>query len=138
MADAYLLDTSAVFALTDDEEGADEVQRLLDRATGGGPPVLICTLSLMEVYYVALQEEGEDHAARLVARIKSWPIRWAAPAEKDLLRAGRFKAFHRLSFADAVIAAVACNRGAVLMHKDPEFEALAEETSLEALPFKGG
>ena len=137
MADRYLLDTSAVFALTDDEPGADEVQRLLDEARPGGPSVLLCTLTLMEVYYVSLQEEGEDHAARLVGRIKSWPIRWAAPDEKDLLRGGRFKAFQRVSFADAVIAAVACNRGATLVHKDPELEALAEEVALLPLPYKG-
>jgi len=137
VADRYLLDTSAVFALTDDEPGADEVQRLLDAAAAGGPPVLICTLTLMEVYYVNLQEEGEDAAARLVAQIKSWPIRWAAPAEKDLLRGGRFKAFNRVSFADAVIAAVACSRGATLVHKDPELEALAGEVALLALPYKG-
>jgi predicted nucleic acid-binding protein len=59
------------------------------------------------------------------------------PGEKDLLLGGRFKAFHRLSFADAVIAAVACTRGATLVHKDPELEGLAGDVALSALPYKG-
>ena len=133
----HLLDTSAVFALLDDEPGADEVQRLLDGAAAGGPRVFLCTFTLMEVYYVSLQEKGETEAARLIALIKSWPIQWAAPTEKDLLRGGRFKAFHRVSFADAAIAAVACARRATLVHKDPELEALADEVALLTLPYKG-
>jgi len=50
--------------------------------------------------------------------------------------AGRIKAFHRLSFADALIAAVAKLRGATLVHKDPELEALAPELALLSLPYK--
>ena len=34
------------------------------------------------------------------------------------------KAWHRLSVADAWIAAAAQREGAVLLHKDPEFRAL--------------
>jgi len=53
-----------------------------------------------------------------------------------LLQAGRFKAFYRLSVADALIAAVAKLRQATLVHKDPELEALAPEVALLSLPFK--
>jgi predicted nucleic acid-binding protein len=52
------------------------------------------------------------------------------------LTAASFKAQHKLSLADSVIAAFARSRGAVLLHKDPEFEALSEIMELEALPYK--
>jgi predicted nucleic acid-binding protein len=57
--------------------------------------------------------------------------------EATLLKAGRFKADHRVSLADAWIAATAVQRGARLLHKDPEFETLRGEVQMESLPFKG-
>jgi predicted nucleic acid-binding protein len=56
--------------------------------------------------------------------------------EPTVLTAARFKASYRLSLADALIAAFAQRQGAVLLHKDPEFEALLEQVELEALPYK--
>jgi ribonuclease VapC len=53
-----------------------------------------------------------------------------------LLTAARFKARHRLSLADALIAALAFQRRAILVHKYPEFEALAELIRQEVLPYK--
>jgi len=46
------------------------------------------------------------------------------------------KADHGVSLADAIIAAFAMRRSAVLMHKDPEFEALTGLLPMEALPYK--
>jgi predicted nucleic acid-binding protein len=135
-AERYILDTSAVLALTDQEDGFEKVEELLERATGGEADVGACAVSLMELYYITLQEQGEDQAAQLVGLVKSWPVSWIYPDEKVLLLAGRIKAFHRLSFADAIIAAVARLHKAVLVHKDPEFETLADEISLLNLPYK--
>lgn len=137
MADRYLLDTSAVFAYTDQEEGCDQVEKLLYGAADGQSQVEICSVSLTELFYITMQGMGEDEAGELVALTKSWPISWAHLHEKELLLGGRLKALHRLSFADALIAAVAASRRATLVHKDPEFEVLAGELSLLSLPFKG-
>ena len=56
--------------------------------------------------------------------------------EPILLIAARFKASYRVSFADAIIAAYAAYYHAVLLHKDPQFEALTSEIDLETLPYK--
>jgi predicted nucleic acid-binding protein len=56
--------------------------------------------------------------------------------EPALLQASRFKAENRISLADALIAALASRLDAVLVHKDPEFEALTGVVDLEALPYK--
>ena len=137
VAERYLLDTSAVLTLTDQEAGFEKVEELLDRAMEGSIEVEISAISLMEVYYITLQEQGEDQAAHLVSLVKAWPARWVYPDERMLLLAGRFKAFHRLSFADAVIAGTARLHEAVLVHKDPELEPLAGEIALLTLPYKG-
>jgi predicted nucleic acid-binding protein len=137
VAERFLLDTSAVLTLTDSEEGADTVEGLLDRAVEGSCEVSICAVSLMEVFYVTLQEAGEDQAAHVVGLVKAWPVRWVYPNEEMLLLAGRIKAGHRLSFADSVIAAAAMAGGATLVHKDPEFQALAPDLEELRLPPKG-
>lgn len=83
------------------------------------------------------QEKGRAEADRRYAMARQLPaeVLWQID-EPVLLTAARFKAEHRLSLADALIAAYARRRGAVLLHKDPEFEALAEHVELEALPYK--
>ena len=136
MPDRYVLDTSAIAAFTDQEEGATEVERLLDAARRDECQVEACAISLMELYYIALQEKDEDEATKLIALVKAWPVTWIYPDERLLLQAGKIKATYRLSVADAIIAAVAKLRQAKLVHKDPELAALATEVSLLTLPFK--
>jgi ribonuclease VapC len=51
--------------------------------------------------------------------------------------AADLKAQHRISLADAFIAASAQRLGAVLVHKDPELAALGNLVQQELLPFKG-
>ena len=53
-----------------------------------------------------------------------------------MLTAARLKALHRVSLADAIIAAIAIRKDAILMHKDPEFDALTGLLKMEALPYK--
>jgi ribonuclease VapC len=136
VAEHYVLDTSAILAFTDNEEGADEVQQLLEAARARQWVIDVCAISLMEIAYITEREQGEDEAARLVALVKAWPITWVYPDEKTLLHAAKLKATHRLSVADALIAAVAKLSPATLAHKDPEFEALAPQIVLRSLPFK--
>ena len=136
MVDRYVLDTSAILAFVDQEEGAAEVERLLDKAKVGECVIDICSITLMEVYYVSLREAGETEAARLVSLMKAWPVTWVYHDEKMLLQAGRLKASYRLSVADALIAAVAKLREATLVHKDPELQSLSSAISLFTLPLK--
>ena len=83
------------------------------------------------------QERGRAEADRRYAWLKQLPIEIAWEMdEPTLLIAARLKAGHRLSLADAQIAALAARRGLVLLHKDPEFEAVADEVRLEELPYK--
>ena len=136
MIDAYVLDTSAILALTDREDGWEDVQRLLRNAQAGDCEAMACAISLMEIYYIAIRETGDDAAAKLIALVRSWPVTWIYPDEKTFLLAGKLKASHRLSLADALVAAVANLRNAILVHKDPELESLADNIRLVSLPYK--
>ena len=131
-ANPYLLDTSALLSFIEDEAGADRVEQVLKRAT-----TLIPWPVLLETYYLTAQEAGQAEADQRIALIKQLNIKilWDMD-ESTLLTAAKLKANHRISLADAIIAAFAIRRGAVLMHKDPEFAALAGLLPMEALPFK--
>lgn len=132
MADPYLLDTSAVLTLIEDEAGADRVEELLRRHT-----VLIPWIALLEVFYITQQERGAAEAERRFALIKALPatVLWTID-EPTLLQAGRLKAAYRLSLADTLVAALAQQQGATLVHKDPEYDTLQGQLPLEALPYK--
>jgi predicted nucleic acid-binding protein len=56
--------------------------------------------------------------------------------EPVLLTAARIKANHHVSLADAIIASYTYQHKAMLVHKDPEFENLADQIDLETLPYK--
>ncbi len=62
----YVLDTSAWLTLIEDEAGAERVQALLERARVGEIVVLTSFMSFMEVYYITLQERGQDEAQERV------------------------------------------------------------------------
>jgi ribonuclease VapC len=128
----FLLDTSALFALIEDEPGAGRVDELLRGAT-----VLIPAVAGLEVYYVTHQERGEDEADRRLALLRQLPAQWLDQLdERVVIAAGRLKAGNRISLADAIIAGFAITSAAVLVHKDPEYEALASAVEQERLPYK--
>ena len=128
----YLLDTSALLTLIEDEPGSDRVEEILKDAA-----ILLPWPVLMETYYITLQEKGLAEADRRYALLRQLraEILWAMD-EPILLTAARLKAEHDVSLADAVVAAFAIRNNAVLIHKDPEFDALGGLLPMEALPYK--
>lgn len=130
----FLLDTSALLTLRDNEPGADRVAQLLDLAQRGHAQCLGCFLSLMEITYRVWRDEDRAAGQLAYRQCLALPIEWVQSSEPLLLQAAEFKARHLLSLADAWIAACAEQRDAVLVHKDPEFTALP--LAQELLPLK--
>ncbi|MCU0578528.1 MAG: PIN domain-containing protein [Desulfobacterota bacterium] len=128
----FLLDTSALFTFIEDEEGADIVEKALKQRE-----TLIPWPVLLEMYYITLQEEGQPEADKRLVLIKQLKVHLLYDLdEATLLTAARLKALHRVSLADAIIAAYAVRHGAMLMHKDPEYESLSGSLTLKPLPYK--
>lgn len=131
-----LLDTSALLALLEDEPGADAVEGHLEDAEAGRTEVFASFASLTEVYYVTHQEQGVQKAEEFTAIVQGWPVAFVFPDEAMAIAAGKLKARHSISFADAFVAASAQQLGAALVHKDPEYESLAGLVTLAPLPYK--
>ncbi len=120
----YLLDTSALLTLRDDEPGAEEVAKILVQAEQDKVKVFGCFMTLMEVFYRVWKDEDETAGRLAYAQCKSLPIVWVHENVEMLEQAAELKATFRVSLADAWIAACAIIHDATLIHKDPEFNAL--------------
>jgi predicted nucleic acid-binding protein len=134
----YVLDTSAWLTLIEDEAGADIVQGLLEKARAGEVIVLVSFMSFMGVYYITLQECDRSEAQERVNLMTALPVLRVESTRALGILAAELKAAHRLSVADAWIAALAKERGATLVHKDPEFEQVEAMVKVLKLPYKVG
>ena len=132
----YVFDTSALLTFIEDEAGADQVQELLEKAKRGEVILMVSFMSFMEVYYISLQERGQEEAQERVKLMAALPMLRVESSESLGVQAGAFKAAHRLSVADAWIAALAQERNATLVHKDPEFEQVESMIKAVKLPYK--
>ena len=130
VASSYLLDTSALLTLIEDEPGATRVERLLRNES-----VLIPWVALLEVHYVTARRHDVAEADRrygLLTHLGA-TVLWDND-ERLLLQASRLKATYRLSLADSLIAAHALRHRSLLVHRDSEYQHLADELELEQLP----
>lgn len=135
---SYVFDTSAWLTLIEDEAGADIVQGLLEKARAGEVIVLVSFMSFMEMYYITLQERDVNEAQERVRLMAALPILRVESTKALGILAAELKAAYRLSVADAWIAALARERDATLVHKDPEFEQVETVLEVLKLPYKVG
>lgn len=131
----FLLDTSALMALRDNELGAERVSELLLDVENGGLPCFGSFMTLMEIFYRVWKDESESAGREAYTDCLALPIQWIHESPELLIRAASVKATHPLSLADAWIAATALENSVTLVHKDPEFENLPNLLE-ERLPYK--
>jgi ribonuclease VapC len=130
----WLLDTSALLTLRDDEPGAERVAELLHLAQQRRAECLACFMTGMELLYRIWRDEGEAAGRLAHEQCLALPIQWVHESPELLLRSAELKASYPLSLADAWIAASALEANAILVHKDPEFDAVP--VAREPLPYK--
>ena len=127
----FLLDTSALLTLRDDEPGTDLVAALLRDPDA---KCLACFMTRMEILYRVWKDEGELAGKLALQQCLALPVNWVELSDELLRRAAEIKALNAFSLADAWIAAAAIEHDAVLVHKDPEFKALGLDQKV--LPLK--
>lgn len=137
---SYMLDTSAIMCVLFQEEGADQVVRILDAARGNEEEdqvkVFIPFIALMEVEYWLLRRLPPRDMETTLFLVESWPSQVVESSPQWRHEAARVKATASLSAADAWIAALAMLNQGELVHKDPEFEQLSSRLKMLRLPYK--
>ncbi|MEN9635869.1 MAG: hypothetical protein RL077_4273 [Verrucomicrobiota bacterium] len=137
MAEKLVLDTSAWLALDEAEPGATDVEAMLAAAWLGEKQVFACFVTLTELDYIRTREHDAQQATELLAFARMQRVTWVHSDDALCSTAAKLKAAYRLSFADAFVAALAVQLEATLVHKDPEFSALAGVVKQRVLPLKG-
>jgi predicted nucleic acid-binding protein len=124
----HLLDTSALLAHYFDEAGAAEVDAIWQEPSHNPA---ICVLTITELRgRLAIEVGSADEIERVldlyVNQLTSEaPVdRWVAEEAARLREASG----GRLPLVDACIAACASRHGCVLVHRDPHFDRLPEES----------
>ncbi len=135
MAKNYVLDTSAILTYLQSEDGDKVVDEILWAAKRSNH-VYISFITLMELYCIIGQEEGKHKAKEISVLLKSLPVQIVESSQRIMLRAGRIKANHKFSVADAFIVSTAMEKESILVHKDPELGDVSPYVEMLALPFK--
>jgi predicted nucleic acid-binding protein len=120
-----VLDAHALMVLFNDEPGADEVEKILIKAEGGTPRLLMSVVNWGEIYYSILRGASQEIADAKAHEIAGMRIE-LVPVEADDLQlvreAARFKATRKMSYADCFAAALAKINNAELVTGDREFK----------------
>jgi predicted nucleic acid-binding protein len=125
-----VLDSFALLAYFRDEEGADKVQQLLERASRKGAALLMTEVNYAEVKYITLRKQGAEAWRQVQESLTSLPLEFV-PVGRELADiAADFKSRVSLSLADAFAAALSKQRKAELVTGDKEFEPLAGEIKI--------
>ena len=132
MPDSYVLDTSALLTLWNDEEGADMVEHILR----SNADVSVSFMSFMEGRYRLWKSIGKKESEEFSTYLNFLPMKRVNITDLIFEKAVEIKATSSLSVCDSWIIATAIATDSILVHKDPEFEQVKDKVTLKTLPYK--
>ncbi|MEK7271348.1 MAG: PIN domain-containing protein [Nitrospirota bacterium] len=129
---SYVLDTSALLTLWNDEEGADIVERILR----SGVLIYVSFMTFMEGRYRLWKNVGKGESDEFSQYLELLPVKRVNINDLIFEKSVEIKATNNLSVCDSWIIATAITTNSVLVHKDPEFEQVKKKIKLKTLPYK--
>lgn len=126
----YVLDSYSLLAYAEQEKGADEVGNILKKALEDKAELFLCVINWGEMYYIALREGGKERAELYKNTFARYPITIVEANKETTLQAAEYKAFYRISYANAFAAALAKTKKAILVTGDKEFKVLDGEIKI--------
>jgi len=134
VSEPYVLDSFAVLALLGKEAGSNTVSHLMRQAQEEKVHLLMTWVNAGEVAYIVERRWGKGQLYRVLGTLEATQIEFV-PVERELaLTAASIKAEHPLASADTFAAALAIQKGAVLVTGDQEFKALEDVLNIHWLP----
>lgn len=130
----YLLDTSALLALWNAEDGADTVEDILKKSSDAS--VFVSFMTFMKCKYALWKKKGKVFAEEFYRDLSLLPVRRIDVDDELIDIAAEIKATNSLSVADSWIIASAIKTNSILVHKDPEFEQITGRVDMLKLPYK--
>jgi len=125
-----VLDSYALIAYLEGEEGADIVQQALEDSEKGKCQLLMSIVNWGEVYYSMHRAKGEKEAEECVSVIDQLPIVLVEADREITHEASKFKAKHSIAFGDCFAAALAIQNECEVITGDKEFKKLEKEAKI--------
>jgi len=132
MKSVYIFDACALIAFMNNEEGSDEVEKVLEEAIEGNIEIFMNKINIFEIYYGVYREEGQVIADEAYQRILKQPITIINTLKDEVFRvAGRIKAKYKLSLADSIVLGEAATKNAVVLTSDHhEFDIIEKNENI--------
>ena len=130
MAENFILDSFALLAFYQKEQGAKEVKRILKQAESSAVKIFLSEISLGEIYYIVLRELGPQQAKLLLASILALPVEPFLPKRENILRAAELKALGKISYADCFVLELAEREKGTIITGDREFKAFEKMVNI--------
>ncbi len=124
---AVVLDAQPLVAYFAREAGWTAVRDLLTEAANRGERVLVTTVNLAEVLYIAERRRGREAPLSVLSALGLLRIEAVPPDLEMATVAAEIKASNHMSLADCFAAALAKTSGARLVTGDPDFEQVEDE-----------
>ncbi len=131
-----LLDSYALLAYLNKEDGFEKVRNVLANAQESGLPVLMNELNVGETYYILYRKRGQEQAEYFLDTVLAGlPLSMISNDFNAVVSASKIKAQHALSFADCFAVATAQRENAVILTGDPEFKNVEKLVKIDWLDF---
>jgi len=128
-----VIDAHALLVFLEKELGFEKVESFFITAVEKDNYLLMSAVNFGEVYYIVLRECGEEKAEKIEKIIKALPIKVVDVDMQLAKEAGRFKALHKLSYADCFAAGLAKLHKGEVITGDKEFKTLEKEVKISWL-----
>jgi predicted nucleic acid-binding protein len=131
MTSPYLFDSHALLAFFQNEEGAEIVAEILQRAMEKGLDRLICVINLGEIIYVTKRRFGDSKKLEVLARVHQLGLKVLSVPENLVFKAAEIKAQYPISYANCFVLACAMEHSARVVTGDPDFKKIAHLVSID-------
>ena len=132
MRPKIVLDSFALLAYLNKEDGFEKVRKILAKAQEAGDCVLMNEITIGETFYILYRERGPEKAEYFLDTILAGlPVEMVGNSLENVIDAARIKAQYPLSFADCFAAATAQREKAALVTGDPEFSNIEHMVKID-------
>jgi ribonuclease VapC len=127
-----LLDSFALLAYLNQENGFEIVKSVLAKAQKSGIFLVMNEINIGESYYILFRKRGREKADYFLENIlPGLPITTVSNDFQQVIDAARLKAEYSLSFVDCFAVATARREEAMIMTGDPEFKKIEHLVEIE-------
>ncbi len=126
----YVLDSNALMAFFQMEQGDAEVKRLIMKATVKECHLKLSIINWGEIYYSTVKSKGKSIAEQVWSFVDQLPIELVGVDQEMVRVAAIYKSMHSIAYADCFAAALAKKENAAVVTGDQEFKLLHKDIKI--------